>query len=141
MLYAVRVNWSDYIFLVGCIAVVYWVVIGVCFFRREIKALLAGRRRYGKGNYIHAGSALDKDASDARQASLFEGVDRSGEDEGKEREQEPLLEVYALAGEFRGFIHEAGMRGMIRGELMQGLRMLVDQERYQALNVPQYRVA
>jgi hypothetical protein len=141
MLYAVHVNWSDYFVLVGCIAVIYWIVVGVCYFRREIKSLLSRKRIYGKGNRIDAYSPLDKAASDTRQATLFEGWDRTGMGDEKEPEQEPLLEVYALAGELRAFIHEAGMRSMIREELMQGLRMLVDQERYRPLNEPKYRIA
>jgi len=139
---AIHVNWGDYLLLVGFIVVLYWIIVGMAFFRREIKNFLSGRNRSDKDDAPGVDSPFENRSQETRQTSLFPvGSDYTGQEVEERSERDLFLEVYALAGEIRAFIQAAGLKRMVRGELIRGLQSLVGQEQYRHLNESRYRVA
>ena len=148
MIYAfIHVDWPLYFKIVGIGVLLYWVVIGLLFFRSSIRESIQRNRRPVGHPVVNIDSPFVREETAAAQevvsqASLFPEMSAPALAEAPEMwedEQFPLL--VSLAEAVRDFILDAGEKQLVRGELMQGLRSLITEERFASLSDPGHRVA
>jgi len=136
----IHIDWPHYFETLAILVVLYWLVVAVIYFRREVKDFLRGKKR-NSGHPMNIDSPF-KESEDAEQTSLFDD-EREEQEEGNatsvREDRFPLL--YSMADEIRDLILQAGESGMVRGELIGALQSLIGKEQYLSLNDAQYRVA
>ncbi|WP_192347862.1 hypothetical protein [Algoriphagus sp. Y33] len=108
------ITWKEYFAAVGILATVYYTVIAVMYYRKEIRALLSGRFR-----------------------QPLEGK-REAEQETAAREKDPFEELEAVVAELHGILGRAG-KGAGKAMLLEQMRPVLSS--YTGLREPAYRVA
>lgn len=106
-----NITWSDYLITIIILLGVYYIVIGIRYFSRDIQEILSGKRKLRLGASVRSNASPSYSVEEQQNDQVVHGFEATSDDE--------FMIVEALTERLKTAIEEASLRKFIPQEFRQ----------------------